>query len=144
MIELHPGQVLGQREQRRRLERGRHGLAGIDLAVEHDAVDGRADHGLADVGLDGREARLGLRDLCGGTRLVGPRPLDRASCESSSWREGTRPPLSSRTCWSRASSACASSIVACACRRLASADSSAARACAACASSFSVLTRAST
>ena len=48
----------GKREQRRRLKGRRHGLTGIDLPVEHDAADRRADDRFLDVGFDGGQAGL--------------------------------------------------------------------------------------
>ena len=45
--ELHAGEVLGDREQRRRLERRGDGLADVVVARHDDAVDRRADHRVA-------------------------------------------------------------------------------------------------
>ena len=45
-LDLHLGQVLGDGEQGRRLERGGHGLADVVLARHHHPVDGRGDPGV--------------------------------------------------------------------------------------------------
>ena len=49
----HLGEVLRKCEQRRGLKRGRHRLAWIDLPVQDDAADRRADDGFLDVSFDG-------------------------------------------------------------------------------------------
>jgi hypothetical protein len=42
--DLHLRQVFGDLEQHRRLQAGGHGLAGFHRAIEHHAVDRRANH----------------------------------------------------------------------------------------------------
>ena len=55
-------QVRGDDEHHRRLELGGHGLARIDLAVDHDAVDRRADVGEIEVRLGRGQVGLALLD----------------------------------------------------------------------------------
>ena len=50
-VDLHLGQVLGDGEQRGRLQRGGHRLADVDVARDDDAVDRRDDGGVGEVGL---------------------------------------------------------------------------------------------
>jgi hypothetical protein len=59
--DLHLRQVLGDREQRRRVEARGDRLARVDLARDHDAVDRRGDRGLLEVVL--REASAASRCL---------------------------------------------------------------------------------
>src|SRR2546430_419535 len=54
--------VGGDDEQLGRLEGGGHGLAGIDLALDDDAVHRRADLRVAEVGLGVLQVGLGLLD----------------------------------------------------------------------------------
>jgi hypothetical protein len=70
-VQLHLLEVLGERKQHGRLQRRRHGLARFDGAHEHDAVDRRADLGLAEIRAHRRQARARLRDgSCGGGTLA--------------------------------------------------------------------------
>ena len=62
-LDLHAAQVLGQREEHRRLQRGGDGLAGLDAALEHDAVDRRQDARFGDFDLLEMYVRLGDRDV---------------------------------------------------------------------------------
>ena len=62
-VDLHAREVLGDREQHRRLERRRHGLADVDRARQHDAVDRRVDRRV-------RQGELGLRQVGGGLGLA--------------------------------------------------------------------------
>ena len=66
-VDPHPGQVVGDQEQHRRLERGGHGLAHVHVARDHDAVDRGRDDGVAQVhlGLVQVRLRLALRGLVG-------------------------------------------------------------------------------
>lgn len=68
-------QVLGDGEENGSLERSRHGLPGVDIALEDDAPDRRADAGFAEIGL--LEAEVGQGDLDLGQRIGvgGDRPL---------------------------------------------------------------------
>ena len=62
-LELHLPQVFGDLEERGHLQRRRHRLAGLDRALQHDAVDGGTNRGLRQVGAIGveRRTRLGHR-----------------------------------------------------------------------------------
>ena len=56
----HVAEVLGQQEQAGRIHAGHHRLADVHAAVDHHAVDGRGDGGVAqvDLGLLGGDLRL--------------------------------------------------------------------------------------
>ncbi len=74
-IDPHLGKVLGDLDQRRRLEAGRDGLAEIDDTVDDNPVDRRADDGEVQVGaitfvLGTRQCHLCLRRLERLARLV--------------------------------------------------------------------------
>ena len=76
-LQLHAAQVFGEGEQHRGGHRGGHRLAGLDLAGEHHAVDGRVDGGLGEADLvSGQQGpgrgHAGLRGL-----LVGDGPQRR-------------------------------------------------------------------
>src|SRR5439155_24834898 len=62
-LDLHLGEVLGDREQHRRLQRGGHRLADVDLARDDHAVDRRADRRVLEVGRRLGETGLLLVDL---------------------------------------------------------------------------------
>ena len=71
-LDFHLLEVFGDGEQDRRLQRRGDGLAGIDIARQHDAVDRRDDARLLEIGfvereLGGRDADIGLG---GGLRRV--------------------------------------------------------------------------
>ena len=61
--DLHVAQVLGQEEQAGRVQPGHHGLAHVHAAVDHHAVDGRADGGVIEIDLGLLLRALGLLDL---------------------------------------------------------------------------------
>ena len=74
-LDLHVAQVLRDGEQHRRLQAGGHGLAGVDVAQDHRAVDRRADDGALEVDLRLLEQRLALLDgglRAGDLRLAHP------------------------------------------------------------------------
>ena len=56
-VDLHLRQVLRDREDRRRLQRGGDGLADVDVARDDDAVDRRADHRVVEIGARDRRRR---------------------------------------------------------------------------------------
>ena len=67
---LHLGQVRRQHEQRRRLHAGRHRLADVDVARDHQAIDRRVDHRVIEVHLVLVQRRLRLGHLrFGGSQL---------------------------------------------------------------------------
>ena len=68
-VDLHLRQVLRDQEQRRCLKARGHGLADVDVARDHGAVDRRDDVGIAEVDLGRVERRLLLVD-------IGPVELD--------------------------------------------------------------------
>ena len=59
-LDLHTGEVLGDGEELRRRHAGRNGLARLDGALDHHAVDRRADIGALQVDARGVERRLAL------------------------------------------------------------------------------------
>ena len=62
-LDLHPGQVAGDGEKRRRLKAGRHGLPHIHLSCDDHPVDGRDDARVAQARLGLLQRGLGLHDL---------------------------------------------------------------------------------
>ncbi len=71
----HALQFLGDDEQLRRGEAGGDGLAGLDAAREHDAVDGRFDDGAAEIVLVDAHLGLGGADSSLGVEQIGLRTL---------------------------------------------------------------------
>ncbi len=69
-IHLHLGQILRDLKHLRRGETGGHGLPGIHLAGDHNAIDGRGDAGVFQVQLGLFQAALGLPDLGFGRRFL--------------------------------------------------------------------------
>ncbi len=81
-VNLHLGQILGDRKQHRRLETGRHGLPDIHVPRDHDAVDRRVDGGVLQIDLRRIQLRLrlfhlrlrnlqiGLRGFKGGAGII--------------------------------------------------------------------------
>ena len=61
-VDVDLAQVLGDGEQRRRVEGGGDGLAEVDLALHDDAVDRRADIRALEIDLDVPELGLALQD----------------------------------------------------------------------------------
>ena len=59
-VDLHVREVVGDHEQRGRLQRGRHRLAHVHVAGHHHAVDGRADDGVGQVDLGLLDGGRGL------------------------------------------------------------------------------------
>ena len=76
-IHLHLRQVLGNQEQRGRLERGCHRLPDVHVPGNHDPVHGRPDVGVAEVHLRLLHRGLLLPDLRLGGRHLGLRHLER-------------------------------------------------------------------
>ena len=62
-VDLHPRQVLRDQEQGRCLKARGHGLADVDVARDHGAVDRRDDVGEAEVDLGRVERRFLLADI---------------------------------------------------------------------------------
>src|SRR3989441_1183339 len=62
-LDLHLRQVLGDREEHRRLQARRNGLADIHLARDHDALHRRADRGVIEIHLGLLEAGVFLLHL---------------------------------------------------------------------------------
>ena len=71
-LHLHLREILGDREERRRLEAGRHRLPDVDGARDDDAVDRGADHRAVEIHLRLLERGLALLDL--GARRLQRRP----------------------------------------------------------------------
>ena len=69
-LDLHLCQVAGDHEQGRRVQAGGDGLAGLDAALDHRAVDRRADHRVGQVGL--RPGQTGLGRSQGGPGRIDP------------------------------------------------------------------------
>ena len=61
-VDLHVAQVAGDHEEFGRLETGGNRLAGIDRALDHDAVDRGANRGAFEIGARLQQLRLALRD----------------------------------------------------------------------------------
>ena len=80
-VNLHLGQVLGDGENRRRLQRCRHRLSDIDIARHHDAVDGRTDRRVIQIALGDRDRGVLLADLRLGLDDAGERLRNRARCD---------------------------------------------------------------
>ncbi len=73
--QLHVPQVLGDDEQHRRLQRGSHDLAGIDIARQNDAVDRRTDASLDKIDLVQPQVGFGHLDIGEGARMRRERPI---------------------------------------------------------------------
>jgi len=70
-VDLHAREILRDREQHGRLQRRRDGLPDVDRALEHRAVDGRADGRVLEIDPRDAHGRARLADLSLGRRLVG-------------------------------------------------------------------------
>ena len=67
-VDLHPRQVVRDKEEHRRIHRRGHGLADIDVARDDDAIDGRVDRAVLQV--DVGQFEIGVLHLHGGLGLV--------------------------------------------------------------------------
>jgi hypothetical protein len=72
-IDLHLGQILSDGEQRGRLQRGRHGLANIDVARHNGAINRGMDGGVIQVRLRNFHRSLFLLDLRSRLAFLGER-----------------------------------------------------------------------
>ena len=71
-VDLHLAEIFGDREERRRLQRGRDGLADVDAARDDRAVGGRNDRGVVEVDLRLMQVGVRLRQPPCGDRRPAP------------------------------------------------------------------------